>query len=702
MNVRVDLKETIRDGMEVVFKAPCDYAEVTGLVVYYPVSGVIQSRTFAFADAHANDLATLDVLFAKDAVVKVILDLSTNMAFVQNADTNAYLEGRLARLEANSAYYSTLSGAIADINNSTKDNATKDAATIKVAVGKADNGATTVTLLDDVTESVLIEVNKDIVLVLNGYTLHFDAPAAYLNFTAGTNCTISGEVEGSAITKSCDSTSVVYMMQISSDNFRIVRGRYHCSGNMKMSAMITHNSGVCEISDAVFELETGNKASGSLAYCVQAKSTQKLTMTNCNVSSRGSVMSVGILLVQYDVNVDVYGCNISAVTLPDESVCKGKAYGIKLNYDTILRIEDSTVFSDGPGDDAGETYTQGISSFGTIFCKNTNVTGTQSGVCSNGKLYVSGGTFTGYSHGGFYLSDTEKEGYDNEAYINDAVIQNGNYTGEFTDIFAGDTVTLMGGIYIGSGSNITAYLDSCTINENNPSYWGMVLRGSSNETNNVVNISNSTVGGMIRIDNETLRLNVGVGTNINASKIREEPSFAVYTNAVYRKHHPDEQLNGNDYGALVKTVKAEPKMELLETITVGDTDLGTVVRDFPNLDAISLVVNCPATSTTGKIQPRFHYPTASGGNYATMHNVTVTNADAKHQATIEFYKRYGVWRYEWAVNRPEWGAAFNALMRDTYSLFGTEMPYVNKITLITTTLPSGTTIKIYGVRRNED
>ena len=71
MNVRVDLREAIRDGIEVVFKAPCDYAEVTGLNVYYPLNGVVVSQTFAFADAHANDLADLDVLFAKDAVVMI-------------------------------------------------------------------------------------------------------------------------------------------------------------------------------------------------------------------------------------------------------------------------------------------------------------------------------------------------------------------------------------------------------------------------------------------------------------------------------------------------------------------------------------------------------------------------------------------------------------------------------------------------------
>jgi hypothetical protein len=99
MNVRVDLQETIRDGMEVIFKTPCDASEVTGLNVYYPVDGVLECQTFAFADANTNDLGDLDALFAKDAVVKVILDLDANMAFVQNADTNAYLERRFIELE---------------------------------------------------------------------------------------------------------------------------------------------------------------------------------------------------------------------------------------------------------------------------------------------------------------------------------------------------------------------------------------------------------------------------------------------------------------------------------------------------------------------------------------------------------------------------------------------------------------------------
>ena len=96
MNIRVDLDTPIYDGREVVFRSPVDCSQVTGLILYYPDNGNTSSKEFAFADAHGNNVGDIDHLFAENVVVKVILDLETNMAFVQNADTNAYLEGRFA------------------------------------------------------------------------------------------------------------------------------------------------------------------------------------------------------------------------------------------------------------------------------------------------------------------------------------------------------------------------------------------------------------------------------------------------------------------------------------------------------------------------------------------------------------------------------------------------------------------------------
>ena len=88
MNIKVELKTNIADGSEVVFRSPADCSQVTGLVIYHTGG----KTEFAFADAHGNNVGDIDHLFAENAVVKVILDVTAGMAFVQNADTNAYIE----------------------------------------------------------------------------------------------------------------------------------------------------------------------------------------------------------------------------------------------------------------------------------------------------------------------------------------------------------------------------------------------------------------------------------------------------------------------------------------------------------------------------------------------------------------------------------------------------------------------------------
>lgn len=99
-NIRVDLNTKIQDGSEIVFRSPVDCSAITGLIVYYPGEDEnTTSKEFALADAHGNNVGDIDHLFAENVVVKVILDVTGGMAFVQNADTNAYLEGRFEALE---------------------------------------------------------------------------------------------------------------------------------------------------------------------------------------------------------------------------------------------------------------------------------------------------------------------------------------------------------------------------------------------------------------------------------------------------------------------------------------------------------------------------------------------------------------------------------------------------------------------------
>lgn len=110
--IKVTLNEPLRDGMEVKFQAPCDCTAVTGLTLTYPTdAGTTSSRTMVFMDAHGNRLTGVGNLFMEGSYIKVLADTTNNVAYIQNADTNGYLEGEFEKLRAlhldngNGCYY---------------------------------------------------------------------------------------------------------------------------------------------------------------------------------------------------------------------------------------------------------------------------------------------------------------------------------------------------------------------------------------------------------------------------------------------------------------------------------------------------------------------------------------------------------------------------------------------------------------------
>lgn len=110
-NIRVVLDRPPFDGMAITFNAPCACNMVEGLTVSY--SGL--SDNFTFRDAHGHDLTGLGNLFEEGAYVRAILDTKNWYAYLQNADTNAYLEARLAEKgvedsEHSGCYYRLVNG----------------------------------------------------------------------------------------------------------------------------------------------------------------------------------------------------------------------------------------------------------------------------------------------------------------------------------------------------------------------------------------------------------------------------------------------------------------------------------------------------------------------------------------------------------------------------------------------------------------
>ena len=97
-NIKITLDHDIVDGESVTFRAPCDSTEVTGIKVYYKVEteegSTDANKTFTFRDAHCEALTNIDNLFKEGAYITALLDPTNNYAFLQNADTNKYLEGK--------------------------------------------------------------------------------------------------------------------------------------------------------------------------------------------------------------------------------------------------------------------------------------------------------------------------------------------------------------------------------------------------------------------------------------------------------------------------------------------------------------------------------------------------------------------------------------------------------------------------------
>lgn len=90
INATVDF--AIADGSQIKFRSPADFSQVAGLRVNYKLGEDTSFMDFTFVDAHGHNVTNIDHLFAANAVINVVLDTANRRAFVQNADTNAYIE----------------------------------------------------------------------------------------------------------------------------------------------------------------------------------------------------------------------------------------------------------------------------------------------------------------------------------------------------------------------------------------------------------------------------------------------------------------------------------------------------------------------------------------------------------------------------------------------------------------------------------
>ena len=517
MNIRVDLNTPIRDGMDVKFRSPVDCSQITGLIVCY--NG--ESKEFAFADAHGNNVGDIDHLFAENVVVKVILDVTTGMAFVQNADTNAYLEGRFQELEekigkggggsVNKYYYTSLSAAVTDLNASTTENAKVTAENAECSLHTDADGNTCLTLLADIALAGTVTISAPVIFVLNGHTVSI--PGDYLIDITGNNSIVDGRTVGSQIIKNTSTNTVAYVLRFTGNNCKLFGGFYSITApaDTKLVSCIMSSSDTLTMDGAEVNTKSVsgrkstygvvttkilnlinstidcNSANGPSFGVISNSKTETLTIKNCKISASSQSVINGDFIYSVSAyflsvenskiyaesdNITNYGIMAStSVTIKDCEVYVDAIHGgaacVYVSEGSTALAENSSFFADGTTGSVSagnENYagTQGIINYGTLTVKNCNAYGTHTGFqCSEGSITtIDGGLYEGPGHGGIYIACDNGGKF----FAENATFKNVPYRGKHKDtFFYSNGQYMVAAVYVGGGDNIKAYFDSCIL-----------------------------------------------------------------------------------------------------------------------------------------------------------------------------------------------------------------------------------------------
>ena len=317
-------------------------------------------------------------------------------------------------------YYSSMGKAVTDVNNGTLANsdATKDSAVAGVYTDE--NGGKNVVLLKDATEAERVKPTVDMTINLGGHTLSVSSGSSCFTISGG-NIVIDGRLPGSCIAFNRDTTCTAFSITSSS-----------------AAESLTINGARIRV-DCI----SGN------SYAINASSAKtKVNIVNCDIEVIARNGVVHSLLMKGESEIS--GCKIVAISY------NGSANGITNHSNSVVSSCDIRAYTNYGID--GVTYTeasQGVYNFETLIINNCYVMGTHSGVNNSGTLYVNGGTYEGYGHGGIYFAT---EG--GTSYVRDATIRVCAMPDGYTDNGAGCNDS---GFYIGSAANQHVYMDNCDI-----------------------------------------------------------------------------------------------------------------------------------------------------------------------------------------------------------------------------------------------
>ena len=474
-------------------------------------------------------------------------------------------EGTLADLESKHKfkYYSSFRLAVNDVNNGEIGvNADVNRPDAVAGIYTEEGEAPTVVLFKDAEETGKVDLAADMNINLAGNTLTLKETDAGLNTkNNGCHIYIDGRIEGSTIANTSTGTQAARCLQVLYNDSVIIENVTLIAKSESGTSNCAVVGGQLCVEDCVLTSES-NSGSMSVLTDVGAATNGNIEVLNCTITGfSNSGMSVGIMTNGSTVlNVDNSTINASSnsnsvngfqigysdkypnatpmATIRNSNIYTNsgsQSYGILVDGShTKLNISNSTVLSDSPYKDSPDKSYRcagiDIDNQATAIIKNCNVKGVHSAIQNKGTLYIDGGTYQGWGHGGIYFGNSGKN-----AYVKNANVGQWDYDGEYDT--SAMSVNNGAAMYIGGGSNINVYMDNCNLTALRQV---IVLRQGSGEQNNTLHISNSTINTHdIRIDNTTHKLYIGKGCNFDVNSVASNKSVVTQTDEVYTFDMPN-------------------------------------------------------------------------------------------------------------------------------------------------------------------
>lgn len=496
---------------------------------------------------------------------KPIIDESAPIGFVWDPEPTKQLNCYILSKLYKPSLYTSLMGAVADLNAGSTDNAKATADNAVCAIYTDFDGNTCLTLLSDIELNSSVDITSSVIMKVNGYTISYAGDYS-LKFS-GDRDTLDCRTKGSRLEKHIQaSSSVVHTVDFSGGYGELLGGEivYSSVSYSAFNRIVVNNKNNQLLIDGC--KITANFGNGShYAYAVFAAGNLSIVNTSIDVTSNnvinnGEAALVPIYAVNIASSVSVDNCDINAVSTgsmnlygimfitptvgtPTYDIRNSRLYaaapystaaGIQTYQGTDVEISNVNVYADGTNggtgisnDDANTIlgYSVGITNGGRMVLDNCVVFGTLTGVqCSNGShTVINGGVYDGVGHGGVYLAHVG-----GSFYARNATFRCVPYNGKYMDIYEYINADyLNAALYMSRDvDGLKGYLDNCIldggqrhthgVDSEGDSYGGDPFRMKSGGTNRALYLSNCVLKGVgkLRFGSPTDRLYLGFANSV--------------------------------------------------------------------------------------------------------------------------------------------------------------------------------------------